>query len=726
MESIRNLLNIPEKISQDFLNNKTGPFFSAEIIKIMEESITHNSEEKIKFYTEKIFLMKKDFLLTEEFFFVFFVLGITKIIKQKIDNVLKSRKKKIQDFQDDAHRLLILRKNFENIFCNLFPEKRKNFSEKLEEILLGANSNFKVEEVKQVYKLYFDGCLDKGLPISNEDEENLLNLQKILGLDTYKTEEIKKISIEPIFFKQIEKFFREKDYSQENKEKLENLKIMLKMEHSATLRIKLDFYKEYLKNILSKDGFPTKEDENSLDDLRKFFSLRYKDVQESHDSFSEQKYQKAMLEAMGATGIIPSNYWSGLEKLRKRLRMSEKKAKEIFYKTVQEKLRLGFEKAVMENKKKKQGNETEGNEIGEDPNIIKGAGTTLGIEVGNSSGNELLNIVDLYTKNGVFVESEKILNKKKQKVLCGQNGRKENKNYSRTKKEYIYPVNLDGLFQKKITSDMYRDYLVDCFSAKTQNEKRKLFYNLEKLGPILGLNKNEIENIHSTVGSLVYKQYLAQALTKGFISKPEMGFLSNIQTTLSLSSEQCSEFIREAKKNKISFITESIFSSPKIDASRVSELREIAKQLGVDLANDLEISNEQRSKLFRIEIDAAIEKGQINNQNQQLIKDVQISYGLNDDSSKKILIEIISQRCENHLLNAIASLRRNSMSNLIMEIEKMLSFGTFLPVYIKNSMVSKKERTELFSKYQLENNDTISEDTYSKKIELLKIMLGTE
>lgn len=93
---------------------------------------------------------------------------------------------------------------------------------------------------------------------------------------------------------------------------------------------------------------------------------------------------------------------------------------------------------------------------------------------------------------------------------------------------------------------------------------------------------------------------------------------------------------------------------------------------------------------------------------------------------RKILIEIISQRCENHLLNAIASLRRNSMSNLIMEIEKMLSFGTFLPVYIKNSMVSKKERTELFSKYQLENNDTISEDTYSKKIELLKIMLGTE
>jgi hypothetical protein len=726
MHLLKDLLNIQEEIFQKIVSNKTGPFFSDEIIKIMEESISKNGDENIKNFTEKIVSIKNDFLLSEEFCFIFFTIGITKILNQKIEAVLRSKNRKNIDFQDDVLKLLILRKNFESIFCNLFPEKRKNFSEKLEEILLRANSNFNNEELKQVYKLYFNECLNKGIPTTPEDEENLLNLQKILGLEAQKIEEIKKSCIEPLFYKQIEKFFKEKDYSQTNKEKIENLILALKMEYNIAIKIKMDFYKEYLTNILSKDGFPTKVDENNLDELRRFFSLRYKDVQESHDLLSEPKYSKSMLEAMGATGVIPSNYWNGLEKLRKRLRMSEKKAKEIFYKTVKEKLRVGFEKAVMENKRKKLSKETEGKENGEDPNIIKGAGTALGIEVGNSTGNELINIVDFYTKNGVFVEKDKVINKTKQKTLCGQNGRKENKNFSKSRIEYIYPVNLEGSFQKKITSDMYRDYLVDCFSAKTQNEKRKLFYNLEKLGPILGLNKNEIENVHTNVGSLVYKQFLSQSLNKGFISKPDMAFLSNIQNTLSLTGEQCSDFIREAKRNKISFLIEGIFSSPKIDSNKVSELRETTKQLGVDLSNDLEISNDQRSKLFRVEIDAAIEKGLIDNENQQLIKDIQLSYGLNDDLSKKILVEIISQRCENYLLNAIASLRRNSMSNLVSEVEKMLNFGTFLPVYIKNSIISKKERMELFSKYQIENNSSLSEDVFSKKIDLLKIMLGIE
>jgi hypothetical protein len=66
------------------------------------------------------------------------------------------------------------------------------------------------------------------------------------------------------------------------------------------------------------------------------------------------------------------------------------------------------------------------------------------------------------------------------------------------------------------------------------------------------------------------------------------------------------------------------------------------------------------------------------------------------------------------------------MSNLVSEVEKMLNFGTFLPVYIKNSIISKKERMELFSKYQIENNSSLSEDVFSKKIDLLKIMLGIE
>ena len=158
---------------------------------------------------------------------------------------------------------------------------------------------------------------------------------------------------------------------------------------------------------------------------------------------------------------------------------------------------------------------------------------------------------------------------------------------------------------------MYKDYLVECFSVKSQTEKRKLFNNLEKLGPILGLNPGEIQSIHSSVGSVVYRQYLAQALTKGFLEKSEMAFLSNIQATLSMESGKCAEFIREAKKNKVSIMVESIFATSKVSADRVAEMRKVAEQLDVDLNKDLEISNDQRSRMFRVEIDSAIENGKI-------------------------------------------------------------------------------------------------------------------
>jgi hypothetical protein len=727
IETIRLFLEIPKELSQKYLDNKIGPFFSEEISKFLDESVKEDNKEFLEKITDEVIKMKNDFFLTQNSSFIYFLFGIQTTINKKKQNLIKFMKgKKAQQFNEEIEKSLILLKNLEKILPNLYPEKNLNLNDNLSTIFIESNQGLNFSDLKRVYYSFLNESLSTELSISSENENKFNNLKKIIGISDNEASEIYITCVEPIFQDQLKKALELKNYNQENKDNVEKLVKSLKIEQNIVLKIKLEFYKLYLKNILSKEKFPTIEEENELEKMRKFFSLKWKDVQEVHDFLSEPKYQKSMLEAMGATGIIPANYWTGLENLRKKLKVSEKKAKEIFYSAIKEKLRLSFEKAIIENKKKIQGKENENNDLGDDPNIVKGAGTALGIEVNISSENELLNIVDLYSKNNIFVENDMTFNETDQNKLCGLNGRKENKNSTKSKINYIYPVNINGLFKKKIITEMYRDYLIECFSSKTQSEKRKLFMNLEKLGPILGLDKNEIENVHSGVGSVVYKQYLVQVLTKGFISKPEMAFLSNIQATLNLSSAKCSEFIREAKKNKISFMIESVFSSQKIDPVKVSEIRKIAKQLGVDLSQDLEISNDQKSKLFKIEIDSAIEKGQIDNQNQELIREIQSSFGLDDDLSRKILFEAISQRCENHLLNATASLRKNAIENLKIEIEKMLNFGTLLPVYVKNSIVSKKERIDIFSKYQTENNENLTEEDLSKKINLLKIMLGID
>lgn len=186
------------------------------------------------------------------------------------------------------------------------------------------------------------------------------------------------------------------------------------------------------------------------------------------------------------------------------------------------------------------------------------------------------------------------------------------------------------------------------------------------------------------------------------------------------------QFYQRSKKNKIALLVESIFVTPKINPSRVSEMRKIAKQLGVDLAKDIDVSAEQKSKMFKIEIDSGIEKGLISIDNQELINEIQTSIGLEDDVARKVLLNCISSRCENYLLNAVASLRKGSMSEVIQEMEKMLNFGKLLPIYIKNPIASKKERIDLYSIYQTEHDEKMDEKTYGENLKLLKKMLGIE
>jgi len=310
--------------------------------------------------------------------------------------------------------------------------------------------------------------------------------------------------------------------------------------------------------------------------------------------------------------------------------------------------------------------------------------------------------------------------KKKKELLKGLSGRIETQIKSKAEISFSYPVTLNGLFDKKILSDIYKQYLIECFSSKLQSEKRRLFSNLSKLGPILGLETGEIQTIHSIVGISIYQRFLSQSLSKGFLDNSDTTFLTTIQNTLSMESSVCNNLIKDSKKNIISLAVEKIFASPRIDPDNVIKIRKMADQFNINLKNDLSISNEQRAKLFRIEIDSGIEKGNINNQSLDLIIKIQENYGLENVIAKKILFECVNTRCEGHLLNSIASLRRGDDVGVLKELESMLNFGELLPVKFQNNLISFNEKSQLFS--ILSSNFSESE-TQKEKLNLFKTML---
>jgi len=718
LNSLKNLLNISDDKADKYLNQKTSPLFLSNIKPELEKLKKQVDNKEIDNSAEFLVSQASMFSLTSEIFSQNLLVIHKMILNEQIENSLKFvRVNKKNEVKDEIEKILSFKTNFQKL-AEKIPEIKTSFNSKIE-----INKNITSEYIKKIYSTFISSFL-VNQKISSKDENNCSELREIFQISDKENEEIYNGIVGPLLSDQIKKIIEEKNYNEEKKNEIEKKISELKIKEKTAIIIKSDIYQVFLKNIFSKETIPSQKESNELGELRKFLSLEWKAIQLYHDQCGEQIYRKSVLEAMGATGIIPKNYWEGLENVRIRLFMSEKKAKEIFYSAVKEKLRMGFEKAISDNRNKSQGKQTESSDSGEDPTVVKGAGTSLGITVTNSQGNELINLVELYSKNSIFIEDESVSNERNQIPIYGQTGRAEIKNSAKSKIDYSHPVNLDGLFKKKITEDMYKDYLVECFSVKSQKEKRKLFNNLEKLGPILGLNSDEIQSIHSSVGSVVYRQYLAQALTKGFLDKSEMAFLSNIQATLSMDSGKCAEFIREAKKNKVSIMVESIFATSKVSADRVAEMRKVAVQLDVDLNKDLEISNDQRSRMFRVEIDSAIENGKITKENQELIKEIQKGFGLENNISKKILLESISSRCENNLLNAVASLRRGNNNDAYSEIEKMLNFGNLLPIHIKNPIASQKERSELFSLFQTFMDETTEEKKVIEKVNLLKIMLG--
>ena len=718
LDSLKNLLNISDDKADKYLNQKTSPLFLSNIKPELEKLKKQVDNKEIDNSAEFLVSQASMFSLTSEIFSQNLLVIHKMILNEQIENSLKFvRVNKKNEVKEEIEKILSFQTNFQKL-AEKIPEIKTSFNSKIE-----INKNITSEDIKKIYSTFISSFL-VNQKISSKDENNCSKLREIFQISEKENEEIYNGIVGPLLSDQIKKIIEEKNYNEEKKNEIEKKISELKIKEKTAIIIKSDIYQVFLKNIFSKETIPSQKESNELGELRKFLSLEWKAIQLYHDQCGEQIYRKSVLEAMGATGIIPKNYWEGLENVRIRLFMSEKKAKEIFYSAVKEKLRMGFEKAISDNRNKSQGKQTESSDSGEDPTVVKGAGTSLGITVTNSQGNELINLVELYSKNSIFIEDESVSNERNQIPIYGQTGRAEIKNSAKSKIDYSYPVNLDGLFKKKITEDMYKDYLVECFSVKSQKEKRKLFNNLEKLGPILGLNSDEIQSIHSSVGSVVYRQYLAQALTKGFLDKSEMAFLSNIQATLSMDSGKCAEFIREAKKNKVSIMVESIFATSKVSADRVAEMRKVAEQLDVDLNKDLEISNDQRSRMFRVEIDSAIENGKITKENQELIKEIQKGFGLENNVSKKILLESISSRCENNLLNAVASLRRGNNNDAYFEIEKMLNFGNLLPIHIKNPIASQKERNELFSLFQTFMDETTEEKKVIEKVNLLKIMLG--
>lgn len=571
-------------------------------------------------------------------------------------------------------------------------------------VLPGVSANLSRVEPKQMYRLYMSKCLEDRR-ISSEEEEQLRRLRTVLNVSDQEASEAFTLAAGPVYKKAVSEVLKTADFSDTSKEAILKLRDDLVLPMRTWKSIELDLYEVQLSKFTDGNRIIQEQEAQYLANLRAFLGLTTEDAAPVHRRCLGPVYEQSVTEAMGATGIMLDEYKNGLERLRERLGLSKADADDAFFKVVKKRM-LMYVNRAMEQLEKRQAyrGQNEERDVGDDPNI-KRAGAFLGIDAGGLP-IELSNLVDFYVRNGLVKEEEIETEGEKKTVQR-------------------YPVTLRNQLDPKVYNELYKQYVIQCFSAQTRAEKQRLFASLDQLGCILGMNEDEVGKIHADIGTVIYKNYVNQALLKGPLEDKDMEFLKNIQSMLSMKEDQCQKLLKDAKDTRISVMLEQIIQQPKVLPETVKRMRELASALQVDFENDLNVSSEQRAKLFNVEIDAAIENGTLTADNQGLIAEVQNSLRVSDDVARGVLLKCIQRRTSSLLLQAAASLRQDRSDTAVSELKSMMRYGKLLPAKINAPAVTTTEKQELYLLFQADViTDGVVDDASREQINLLKTLFG--
>lgn len=574
----------------------------------------------------------------------------------------------------------------------------------LQQYMVGIGTNLSKTEPQQMYRLFLSECLSDR-KIDDKEETELRRLRAIFNLSDVDAESAFKAAAGPVYRKLMVDALEGAKYDDETKASIEKARGDLSLPLQTSKGICVELYKNRLRKVTQGNRILQEHEAQELFVVRQFMNLSQEDTAEVHKDFMGPIYEQSVTEAMGPTGILLDDYKQGLERLRDRLFLTKEDADAVFYRVVKQRMRRYVDRALTQLEKRALfRGQNEERDVGEDPNI-KRAGATLGIDAGGLP-IELSSMVDFYVRNNLIVQEEVEVEGQKRTVSK-------------------YPITLRGEIPPKVYNELYKQYLIQCFSASSRGEKQRLFAALDQLGSILGMTEDEVASIHANIGSLIYKNYVTQALSKGPVEDKDVEFLNNIQRMLSMKEEQCQSIMKDAKESRVSVLLEQIFAQPKVLPESVKKMRETARLLEVDIVKDLSITEEQRGRLFGIEIDAAIDRGELTAENQGLIQEVQEGLQLGDEKAREIVLGCIQKRSLSHLVQAAASLRQERSETAVAELRTMLRYGKLLPAKVKAPAVSLSEKQELFLLFQaFVITDGAMTDQAREQIELLKMMFG--
>jgi len=487
----------------------------------------------------------------------------------------------------------------------------------------------------------------------------------------------------------------------------------------------MNTYKDSLRIVALKcpAGIPTSDMSEQLTSLQTLLRLTSDDVSAMHYAAFGSTYKKSVLESMGITGVIRPEFRTPLEELVTRLGIDKDAAKKLFLSAVQDKMKPMIQLIANELERsmltQQQLAQKKGVDMGQDV-FQGGKGPTgkLGIGTDGNIMGEIMNLIDFYKENDI-IEKNETGKKKVKKTVDGEDVEVDEPIY-----EFSYPVTALGIaaVEADMVDALYRQFVVGGFQAQGEQQIR---YEAETatFGGILGLSKEQMDSVGGNIGSMVYENYIKNALSsKESLDQQDMMFLATMQQKLNLSGDQGAEMMQSAQKKVLFEQANTVFDSP--SASAIKSLREKCNAMGLEMYEDVGLPRDRLEGMFAIEVTTGIDSGEISPESGEILSEIQESLGLSAEDCERILGGIVERKTTDAVYNIEKELLRGRDENCVTEIKDMLNYAAFVGGEVEGIELSEETANKIVNIYDSVDSSDSDAEIINRNKELLKIVVG--
>ena len=289
--------------------------------------------------------------------------------------------------------------------------------------------------------------------------------------------------------------------------------------------------------------------------------------------------------------------------------------------------------------------------------------------------------------------------------------------------ETSYPITALGseAIDQEMAELLYRQFVVGAFQAQGENAGR---YEGARatFGGILGLTSEKMEETNDNIGSTVYDNFVSRTMaTKGALDQQDMMFLASIQGKLGLTSEQSEKLLLQSQKKVLSEEINQIMDDPMPET--IKAFREKCNSMGMDLAEDVGVSNHRLVRMFESEITPALQSGEITVESSDVLTEIQESLNLDPDECETMFESVLLRLAKQASDLITAELLRGREENAVDLIKELVRYAAFvegdLGLTVEESMAN--QISNIYEAFDFSGED---KETVEANKALLRTALG--